>query len=56
LASSLRRKTEDALHISPCVKDANNLERPRFVAINNEVRIDEEEAVPLIREILAPVA
>jgi hypothetical protein len=43
------------LYVARGVKDSNDLQRLCFVAIDDQIRIDEKELVPLVRQFLTPV-
>lgn len=48
-----RWKTEDVLYVASGVKNPDDLERLGFEAINNQIRVDQEEPMPAISQVFA---
>jgi hypothetical protein len=52
----VRPNDKNIPHVAACVQNPDNLDRRRFVAVDDQVGIHQEEAVSLIRQILTPVS
>src|SRR5258707_15093498 len=50
------RQAKNILHIASSVENSDNLQRLRLVPVDDQVRIEQKEAVPFVGEFLSPMA